>query len=53
MHVVFAGGGQAEDPVEIDIRVIDQNDNEPVFKQNPFLGSVPEASKIGVFIFCE
>ncbi|XP_042563906.1 cadherin-4-like [Clupea harengus] len=47
VHVVFAGGGQAEDPVEIDIRVIDQNDNEPVFKQNPFLRSVPEASKIG------
>lgn len=53
MHSVFVGGSQADPPMEIDILVIDQNDNKPVFMQNPFLGGVPEASKIGVFIFCE
>ncbi|KAF5895565.1 B-cadherin-like isoform X1 [Clarias magur] len=37
-----------EDPLEVIIQVMDQNDNSPVFTQNPFLGSVPEAAKIGV-----
>ncbi|KAG7468590.1 hypothetical protein MATL_G00144530 [Megalops atlanticus] len=39
--------GQAEDPMEIIIFVIDQNDNKPEFTQDPFLGSVPEASPKG------
>ncbi|KAF5895564.1 B-cadherin-like isoform X1, partial [Clarias magur] len=36
-----------EDPMEVIVQVMDQNDNNPVFTQNPFLGSVPEASQIG------
>ncbi|XP_060767456.1 B-cadherin-like [Neoarius graeffei] len=36
-----------EEPMEVIVVVLDQNDNTPVFTQNPFLGSVPEASKIG------
>ncbi|TTY38107.1 Cadherin-1 [Bagarius yarrelli] len=39
--------GIKEQPTEITICVIDQNDNKPVFIQDPFLGSVPEKSKIG------
>ncbi|KAF4094397.1 hypothetical protein AMELA_G00014620 [Ameiurus melas] len=41
------GEGINEDPIEITICVIDQNDNKPVFTQDLFTGSVPEVSKIG------
>ena len=33
--------------MEIIVNVIDMNDNKPVFTQDPFIGSVPEASPIG------
>ncbi|XP_053472816.1 B-cadherin [Ictalurus furcatus] len=36
-----------EPPMEVIVVVTDQNDNHPIFTQNPFIGSVPEASKIG------
>ncbi|KAG1941224.1 cadherin-4 isoform 1 preproprotein [Pimephales promelas] len=36
-----------EQPMEIIVNVLDQNDNKPVFTQNPFNGNVPEASVIG------
>ncbi|XP_058238070.1 EP-cadherin-like isoform X2 [Hemibagrus wyckioides] len=36
-----------DQPTELTIRVIDQNDNKPVFTQDQFLGSVPTASKAG------
>ncbi|XP_062845320.1 cadherin-1-like [Trichomycterus rosablanca] len=36
-----------EPPMEVIVEVMDQNDNRPVFTQDPFLGSVPEVSKIG------
>ncbi|XP_051757063.1 cadherin-1 isoform X4 [Ctenopharyngodon idella] len=34
-------------PMEIIVHVLDQNDNYPVFTQNPFNGNVPEAAEIG------
>ncbi|XDV17307.1 hypothetical protein PO909_023190 [Leuciscus waleckii] len=37
----------AEAPMEIIVYVMDQNDNKPVFTQNPFNGNVPEAAEIG------
>lgn len=43
------GAGIAEDPMEIIVKVIDMNDNKPVFTQDPFTGTVPEASKPGMF----
>ncbi|MCI4393222.1 hypothetical protein PGIGA_G00154890 [Pangasianodon gigas] len=36
-----------EPPMEVIVQVLDQNDNRPVFTEDPFVGSVPEASKIG------
>uniref|UniRef100_A0A3B5QQR1 Cadherin-1-like n=1 Tax=Xiphophorus maculatus TaxID=8083 RepID=A0A3B5QQR1_XIPMA len=45
---VFSGAdGKAEEPMEIIIKVIDQNDNKPVFSQSVYVGEVPEASQEG------
>ncbi|KAM9847693.1 B-cadherin-like [Aulostomus maculatus] len=43
-HAVAQGAVNAEEPMEIIVNVIDQNDNKPVFSQATFLGQVPEAS---------
>ena len=42
------GFGIEENPMEIVINVLDQNDNKPEFTQNPFLGHVPEDAQIGI-----
>uniref|UniRef100_A0A3Q2DS46 Cadherin-1 n=1 Tax=Cyprinodon variegatus TaxID=28743 RepID=A0A3Q2DS46_CYPVA len=48
VHTVAEGSsGNAEDPMEIIIRVIDQNDNKPVFNQTTYEAEVPEASPKG------
>ncbi|KAG7236766.1 hypothetical protein INR49_000270 [Caranx melampygus] len=44
VHAVAEGSGNAEEPVEILVNVIDQNDNAPVFSQATYQGDVPEAS---------
>ncbi|XP_078129366.1 cadherin-1-like isoform X2 [Sander vitreus] len=44
-HAVADGSGNAEAPMDITVKVIDQNDNKPTFTQSTFLGEVPEASK--------
>lgn len=36
-----------ETPVELTIKVIDQNDNKPFCTQNPFMGEVLERAKQG------
>ncbi|XP_077057635.1 cadherin-1 [Siphateles boraxobius] len=36
-----------ENPMEIIVNVMDQNDNKPIFTQNPFNGNVAEAAEIG------
>ncbi|XP_036806550.1 B-cadherin isoform X1 [Oncorhynchus mykiss] len=46
-RAVAVGAGIAEDPMEIIVKVIDMNDNKPVFTQDPFTGIVPEASLPG------
>lgn len=38
------GSGDAEDPMDIVVNVIDQNDNNPIFVKDTFLGEVAEAS---------
>ncbi|XP_007573997.1 B-cadherin isoform X2 [Poecilia formosa] len=44
VHAATDGSASAEEPMEIVINVIDQNDNRPIFT---FLGNVAESSSIG------
>lgn len=46
-HAVDLNGNQVENPIDIVINVIDQNDNRPEFTHTIFNGSVPEGSKPG------
>lgn len=43
-HAVADGSGNAEEPMDIIVNVIDQNDNKPTFEKDTFLGEVAEAS---------
>ncbi|XP_010716542.1 cadherin-1-like [Meleagris gallopavo] len=46
-HTVSASGQPVEDPMEIIITVMDQNDNRPVFIKEVFVGYIEENAKPG------
>lgn len=46
-HAVSANGQPMEDPMEIIITVMDQNDNKPVFTKQLFVGYIEENAKPG------
>ncbi|XP_063293856.1 cadherin-1-like [Pelobates fuscus] len=47
VHAVSSNGQPLEDPMEVIIKILDQNDNRPKFTEPVFLGSVPEGSRPG------
>ncbi|XP_030060503.1 cadherin-1 [Microcaecilia unicolor] len=49
-HAVSSDGVAVEDPMEIIVNVIDQNDHAPEFTEKVFRGSVPEGSKPGTTV---
>ncbi|XP_028983430.1 B-cadherin-like isoform X2 [Betta splendens] len=46
-HAVADGSDNVEEPMEIIVNVLDQNDNKPEFTQVVYVGQVPEASPKG------
>ncbi|XP_060110519.1 B-cadherin-like [Heteronotia binoei] len=46
-HAVSANGEAVEDPMEVIIKVSDQNDNRPQFTEPVFYGAVPEGATPG------
>ena len=46
-HANVAGMAPAEGAMAIIVRVLDANDNKPVFTQDPFVAEVAEASAKG------
>uniref|UniRef100_A0A3Q1G2U5 Cadherin-1 n=1 Tax=Acanthochromis polyacanthus TaxID=80966 RepID=A0A3Q1G2U5_9TELE len=53
VHAVAEGAGVAEEPMDIVINVIDQNDNKPTFTKDIFMGEVSENSPTGTVIKVE
>ncbi|XP_049927757.1 cadherin-1-like [Epinephelus moara] len=48
VHAVYQdSSGNVEEPLDIVVLVVDQNDNKPAFTQDTFQGEVAEASPIG------
>uniref|UniRef100_A0A8C4XAP8 Cadherin-1 n=1 Tax=Erpetoichthys calabaricus TaxID=27687 RepID=A0A8C4XAP8_ERPCA len=50
VHAVSISGNIAEDPMEITVIVLDQNDNKPAFISNTFVGNVSEGSQPGTSV---
>ena len=50
-HGLDEKGNNLEKPIELRIKVLDINDNEPVFTQDVFVGSVEELSAASKRLF--
>ncbi|XP_015271046.1 PREDICTED: cadherin-13-like, partial [Gekko japonicus] len=47
VEITDANGKSIEGPVPLDIVIIDQNDNRPIFREGPYIGHVMEGSPTG------
>lgn len=47
VEITDASGKSIEGPVPLDIIIIDQNDNRPIFREGPYIGHVMEGSPTG------
>ncbi|XP_058669408.1 cadherin-13 isoform X1 [Ammospiza caudacuta] len=50
VEVVDMNGKTLDGPVRLDVSVIDQNDNRPMFKEGPYVGHVMEGSATGTTV---
>ncbi|NWU96630.1 CAD13 protein, partial [Upupa epops] len=50
VEVTDTSGKTIDGPVRLDISVIDQNDNRPMFKEGPYVGHVMEGSPTGTTV---
>ncbi|XP_075684230.1 desmoglein-4-like [Rhinoderma darwinii] len=50
VHALSASGQEVEKPLQLRVRVLDINDNSPVFSQSVFFGSVEENSKANTLV---
>ncbi|NXN97835.1 DSG2 protein, partial [Rhinopomastus cyanomelas] len=49
-HALDKNGAKLEEPIDLPIKVIDINDNSPVFSHEVFVGSVEELSETGTIV---
>uniref|UniRef100_A0A8C4TYK7 Desmoglein 2 n=2 Tax=Falco tinnunculus TaxID=100819 RepID=A0A8C4TYK7_FALTI len=49
-HALDKTGAKLEEPIDLPIKVVDINDNAPVFAQEVFVGSVEELSETGTIV---
>lgn len=49
-HALDKNGAKLEEPIDLPIKVVDINDNFPVFSHEVFVGSIEELSEAGNFI---
>ncbi|KAM4722120.1 cadherin-13 [Rhinophrynus dorsalis] len=50
VEIIDESGKTIEGPVDLEILVIDQNDNRPIFKEGPYVGHVLEGSPTGTTV---
>ncbi|KAM9726365.1 B-cadherin-like isoform 3-T3 [Menidia menidia] len=46
-HAVAEGSGSIEEPMDVIVKVIDQNDNAPIFEESSYRGQLAESSPVG------
>ncbi|NXC68612.1 DSG2 protein, partial [Anhinga anhinga] len=49
-HALDKTGAKLEEPIDLPVKIIDINDNPPVFSQEVFVGSVEELSETGTIV---
>lgn len=50
-HALDKNGAKLEEPIDLPIKIVDINDNFPVFSHEVFVGSIEELSETGNIIF--
>lgn len=50
-HALDRTGAKLEEPIDLPVRVLDINDNPPVFSHEVFVGSVEELSETGNVLY--